>query len=58
MRWCGSNAFAHLVRLVRVWDGTHLHNLSNVTDPHLLPAGDVDACSLGYRTGLFDAQAA
>ena len=43
--WLGgkrSSQAAHLVRLVRVWDGTHLHTyLSNVTDPHLLPAGDV-----------------
>ena len=43
--WLGgkrSSQAAHLVRLVRVWDGTHLHSyLSNVTDPHLLPTADV-----------------
>jgi hypothetical protein len=32
----------HLVRLVRVWDGRHLHSyLTNVTDPRQVPAGDV-----------------
>ena len=30
------------MRLVRVWDGSHLHSsLTNVTDPLLLPTGDV-----------------
>jgi len=43
--WLGgkrSSHAGHLVRLVRVGDGSHLHSyLTNVTDPSLLPAGDV-----------------
>ena len=43
--WLGgkhSSQAGHLVRLVRVSDGLHLHSyLTNVTDPRLLPAGDV-----------------
>ncbi|GAC1349413.1 MAG: hypothetical protein NVSMB27_22330 [Ktedonobacteraceae bacterium] len=32
----------HMVRLVRTWDGTHLHcYLTNVLDPRLLPLSDV-----------------
>ena len=43
--WLGSTRASqagHLVRLVRYWDGTHLHcYLTNVLDPRLLPLGDV-----------------
>ena len=43
--WLGSKRASqagHLVRLVRVYDGTHLHSyLTNIVDPHQLPAADV-----------------
>ncbi|GAC1394756.1 MAG: hypothetical protein NVS4B11_37210 [Ktedonobacteraceae bacterium] len=43
--WLGgkrSSQAGHMVRLVRSWDGTHLHSyLSNVLDPRLLPLADV-----------------
>ncbi|GAC1407057.1 MAG: hypothetical protein NVSMB49_26850 [Ktedonobacteraceae bacterium] len=43
--WLGSKRSSqtgHMVRLVRSWDGTHLHSyLTNVLDPRLLPLADV-----------------
>ena len=43
--WLGSKRASqagHMVRLVRTWDGTHLHSyLTNVLDPRLLPLADV-----------------
>lgn len=43
--WLGgkrSSQAGRLVRLVRTWDGTHLHSyLTNVLDPRLLPLADV-----------------